>query len=140
MWGEFRCGEDLGSEVWRSADEEPDFGVSGEGKLRLRARTTAQAAIAQMAAIAASTIPLGETAPGSGTEDFYAHRRAFRADREAVIGLELGVGVRADFAAQINFFVLRSNPFHGSKTPLEMKLIEDGLRIARDFLEVNPAD
>jgi len=27
-------------------------------------------------------------------------------------GLELGVGVRADFAIQVDLFVLRGNPFH----------------------------
>jgi len=27
-------------------------------------------------------------------------------------GLQLGVGVRADFAVQVDLFVLRSNPFH----------------------------
>jgi len=27
-------------------------------------------------------------------------------------GLEFGVGVRADFAVQIDFFVLRGGPFH----------------------------
>jgi hypothetical protein len=30
-------------------------------------------------------------------------------------GLELGVGVRADFAVQVDFFVLRGGPFHVSK-------------------------
>jgi hypothetical protein len=32
----------------------------------------------------------------------------FRSER-----LELGVGVRTDFAVQINLFVLRGYPFHG---------------------------
>jgi len=27
-------------------------------------------------------------------------------------GLEFGVGVRADFAVQVDLFVLRGNPFH----------------------------
>jgi hypothetical protein len=27
-------------------------------------------------------------------------------------GLKLGVGVRADFAVQVDLFVLRGNPFH----------------------------
>ncbi len=27
-------------------------------------------------------------------------------------GLQLGVGVRADFAVEVDLFVLRSNPFH----------------------------
>jgi hypothetical protein len=29
--------------------------------------------------------------------------------------LELGVGVGTDFAVQVDFFVLRSGPFHGRK-------------------------
>jgi hypothetical protein len=28
-------------------------------------------------------------------------------------GLQLGVGVRANFAVQVDFFVLRGGPFHG---------------------------
>jgi len=28
-------------------------------------------------------------------------------------GLKLGVGVRANFAIEVDFFVLRGNPFHG---------------------------
>jgi hypothetical protein len=32
-------------------------------------------------------------------------------------GLEFGVGVRADFAVQVDLFVLRGNPFH-ERAPL----------------------
>ena len=32
-------------------------------------------------------------------------------------GLEFGVGVRADFAVQVDHFVLRGNPFH-ERAPL----------------------
>jgi len=31
---------------------------------------------------------------------------------ELLEGLELGVGVRVDFAVEVDLFVLRGNPFH----------------------------
>jgi len=71
--------------------------------LCLRACTTAQCARAQTATVRAGTIPLGKTAPGGGAEDFNAHSSS---------DSELGVGVRADFAVQVDLFVLRGGPFH----------------------------
>jgi hypothetical protein len=67
-------------------------------------------------AIAASAIPLGKATPGRGAEDFYAHSIRIQADREAVIALQLSVGVRTDFAVQVDLFVCRCGPFHG-KSP-----------------------
>jgi hypothetical protein len=34
--------------------------------------------------------------------------------------LELGVGVRADLAIEIDLFVLRGDPFHGERSLSEM--------------------
>ena len=53
-------------------------------------------------AVGTSAIPLWKPAPGCRAEDFDAHSR-----------LELGVSVGANFAVQVDFFVLRGNPFHG---------------------------
>jgi len=47
------------------------------------------------------------------------------------IRLEFGVGVRADFAVQVDFFVLRGYPFHGGGS-LE-KTSATRARIARIF-------
>jgi hypothetical protein len=35
-------------------------------------------------------------------------------------GLQFGVGVRADFAVEIDLFVLRGNPFHVRRSLSEM--------------------
>ena len=47
-------------------------------------------------------------------------RRAFverskKRPLDAVKRLQLGVGVRANFAVEVDFFVLRSSPFHGRR-------------------------
>jgi len=56
---------------------------------------------------------LRETAPGCGSEDFYAHCRTSATDRiSRSNGLEFSAGVRADFAIEVNLFVLRRGPFH----------------------------
>jgi hypothetical protein len=73
---------------------------------------------------------LGKTAPGSGAEDLNAHddtrtgainKANIKCNKPAsesgrykgwLDGLKLGVGVRADFAVQVDLFVLRGNPFH----------------------------
>jgi hypothetical protein len=47
---------------------------------------------------------------------------------EVLEGLKLGVGVRADFAVQVDLFVLRGNPFHER---CSLKALNDGERIAR---------
>ena len=89
-----------------------------------------QAAFAKTAAIRTTAIPLGKAAPGRGAEDFNAHGNT-RSDAAnqgnmkckepasesgryigAVERLQFGVGVRADFAVQVDLFVLRRNPFH----------------------------
>ena len=91
---------------------------------------------AETATIGTRAVPLGKTTPGSGAEDLNAHgRRAatnwhrlvltlnMRRNTKATApkngrymdvleGLKLGVGVRADFAVQVDLFVLRGNPFH----------------------------
>ena len=71
-------------------------------------------AVAEAATVGTSAIPLGETAPGCGAEDSYAHCGTFASDRAMRSeGLELGVGVGANFAVEVDLFVLRGNPFHG---------------------------
>jgi hypothetical protein len=83
--------------------------------LSLGARTRFYVPVAQGAAVWTSAIPLGEAAPGCGAEDSYAHSGTFT--KGPLSGgqdrLELGVGVRANFAIEVDFFVLRRNPFHG---------------------------
>jgi hypothetical protein len=39
--------------------------------------------------------------------------------------LELGVGVGADFAVEVNLFVPRGGPFHGNKLLLQFKEFGD---------------
>jgi hypothetical protein len=50
-----------------------------------------------------------EERPGSGPAFW---KVAKISTRLGAGGLEFGVGVRADFAVQIDFFVLRGGPFH----------------------------
>jgi len=89
-------------------------GIGGDSNLGLGARTSLECAAAQSATVGTSTVPLRETAPGCGAEDFYAHSGTFTDDRlERSKKLQLGVGVRANFAIEVDFFVLRGNPFHG---------------------------
>jgi hypothetical protein len=45
--------------------------------------------------------------------------------------LELGVGVGADFAVEVNLFVPRGSPFHGTRLLLESKF-EHPRRITRE--------
>src|ERR1700730_6332081 len=114
-------GCDLRSEVWRSAKKKPPFGVCGKSQLGLAARAAVKFPGSQPLAIGTSTIPLGKTSPGCGAEDFYAHSNRIRADREAVIALQLSVGVGTDFAAEVNLFVLRCGPVHGKLLELKTK-------------------
>ena len=100
----------MGSQVWGGAKEKPNFVVGPESQLGLASRAAVKLAVPQSLAIAAGAIPLRKTAPGSRAEDFYAHSCG---DRQAVIALQLGVGVGADFAVQVDLFVLRCGPFHG---------------------------
>jgi hypothetical protein len=100
----------------------------------LGARITAQATFPKSPAICARAIPLWKAAPSGGAEDLNAHDRGTGRKRPApknkarnkeapasksgrykdvFDGLKFGVGVRADFAVQIDLFVLRGNPFHG---------------------------
>ena len=88
----------------------------------------------QATAIGAGAIPLREAAPSRRAEDLNAHNFAAalmgpvckriltNAKAPAsgsgcyigeLEGLQFGVGVRADFAVQSDFFVLRCGPFHG---------------------------
>jgi hypothetical protein len=64
-----------------------------------------------MRAIMTGTIPLGKTTPGRGTEDCDVHSSS---------ELELGVGIRANFTAQANLFVLRGCPFHCQRSLVEI--------------------
>lgn len=132
---QFQRSEYLGAQIWTRGNQEPNFrvGIRRERNLRLRARTTAQHALAEAAAIRAAAIPLRKAAPSRGAEDLNAHDHGGGARQPApqseVINrkepasdsglykglfdrLKFGVGVRADFAVQIDFFVLRGDPFH----------------------------
>ena len=105
--------QDLLAEIGRGVQQKPVRRIRGNRDLRLRARTNFQGAVAETATVWTATIPLGETAPGCGAEDFYAHSGLFTTDRcTRSMGLELRVGVGADFAVEVDFFVLRGNPFH----------------------------
>ena len=110
--------------------------------MSLGARLGAERGGSESRAIAAGAIPLGKAAAGRGAENFDFHegilpvasgdgkpgqgfgsaqtqngppppqKSAATAGPTYTI-LEFGVGVRADFAVQIDFFVLRGDPFHG---------------------------
>src|SRR5271170_2470112 len=97
-----RRGKNLRAQVGRSVQQKPFFGVYGKGELRLGARVSAKRSRAQGKAVGTRAVPLGKTAPGRRAEDLNAHSR-----------LKLGVSVGANFAVQVDFFVLRGNPFHG---------------------------
>ena len=102
------------TEIGRGVEKKPVGGVRRDGDLSLCARTSLYFAAAQSATVWTGTIPLRETAPGSGAEDFYAHFGTFADGRlPRPNRLEFSVGVRAYFAIEVDFFVLRGNPFHG---------------------------
>jgi hypothetical protein len=87
--------------------------IGGDSNLSLCPRTSLYLAVAKAATVWTSTIPLGKAAPGCGAEDFYAHFGTFATGRDMrPRELKLGVGVRANFTAEVDFFVLRGNPFH----------------------------
>ena len=91
---------------------------------------------AEPGAIAACAIPLGEAAARCGAENFNFHEGTLQAAKRkcrpgwrnkdvqtqngpiaAAVGphnsrLQFSVGVRADFAIQVDLFVLRGDPFH----------------------------
>jgi len=88
--------------------------VCCDGDLGLRAWASFNGAVAEAAAVSTRTIPLRKSAPGCGAEDFYAHSGTIANDRRwRSEGLELGVGVGANFAVEVDPFVLRGDPFHG---------------------------
>ena len=89
-------------------------GIGGYRHLSLGSRTGLYSAFAETATVRTSAIPLGKAAPGGGAENSYAHFGTFATERlMQPKGLKLGVGVRANFAIEVDFFVLRGNPFHG---------------------------
>ncbi len=78
------------------------------------------------------TIPLGKAAPGSRSEDLYAHPSA---SAKRVVWpterLKLGVSVGANFAVEINLFVLRGSPFHGNKLLWDFGTVKYTVTLAR---------
>src|ERR1700719_3855566 len=58
---QFRRGDDLRSQVWRSAKEKPNFGVGGKSQLGLSACATVKFPGSYPLAIGTSAIPLGKT-------------------------------------------------------------------------------
>jgi hypothetical protein len=112
-WRELRGSEHLMSQIRRSTEKKPGLGVRREGNLRLCARAAFQRAAAQRATVRTVAIPLGKAAPGCGAEDLYAHSGTAASDsfwRRG--GLKFGVGVRANFAIEVDLFVLGGGPFH----------------------------
>jgi hypothetical protein len=131
-----RRSEHLSSQIRAGGREKPDFagGLGGKRDLRLAARTAAQLAFAQAPAVGTGAIPLRESTSGCGAENLNLHEIAkccgdvgwkqaktetqtpARHSKRALQGvneeLQLGVGVRADFAIEVDFFVLRGDPFH----------------------------
>jgi hypothetical protein len=53
-------------------------------------------------------------------------------------GLELGVGVRADLAVQVDLFVLRGNPFHERCSLRELNDVEEDSTISLQRNRENP--
>ena len=102
------------AEIGRRVEQKPVGRLGGDCDLGLGSRTGFYRAVAEAATVRTSTIPLRKTAPGCGAEDSYAHFVTFATDRiRRPKRLKLGVGVRANFAIEVDFFVLRGSPFHG---------------------------
>jgi len=102
------------AEIGRRVEQKPVGRIGGDCNLGLGSRTSLYLAVAEAATVRTGTIPLGKAAPGCGAEDSYAHFSTFATDRiRRPKRLKLGVGVRANFAIEVDFFVLRGNPFHG---------------------------
>src|SRR6267154_1192791 len=125
--------EDLAAQIRAGACQEPNpaLRVRGEGDLGLRARGPTQCATTETRAIGAGAIPLREATPGTRAKNLNTHRdtkdragnsRMETEDRKPALEggrhlsmpgrLKLGVGVRADLAVEVDFLVLRGNPFH----------------------------
>jgi len=101
------------AEIGRRVEQKPVGRIGGDCNLGLGSRTSLYCAVAQPATVRTSTIPLGKSAPGCGAEDSYAHFGTFTTDRVMrPKRLKFSVGVRANFAIEVDFFVLRGNPFH----------------------------
>ena len=64
---------DLGQQIWRSAQQEPQEAVFGDRDLGLRARLAVERAGSHGATICAGAIPLRKPASGRGTQNLYSH-------------------------------------------------------------------
>src|SRR5258706_6214866 len=109
------------------------FGIRVHGDLGLRSRRGFERTAAHARTVAAAEIPLGETTACSRAENLNAHvacperwDACEQKKRDAQWRvpkcsqrrrLQLGVGVRANFAIQGNLFVLRWRPFHDQVPP-----------------------
>jgi len=71
------------AEVRGSVEQEPMRAVGRDGGLGLGTRTSTDNACANTHALGTGTIPLGETTPGCGAEDFNAHTGTPAYDRWA---------------------------------------------------------
>jgi hypothetical protein len=126
---EFGCSEELLAKIRGSIEEEPVCRARRDGDLSLRARLCLQVPSAHGTTVLTIAVPLGKAASGSGAEDFYAHSGTSANGRSrGSEGLELSVGVGADFAVEIDLFVLRGGPFHekgsfGSQMSVNLKSI-----------------
>ena len=100
---------------------------------------------AQARAVAAGAIPLGEATARRGAENFDFHKGILQGAKRkckpgwrnkdvqrqngpiaAAVGphnsrLQFSVGVRADFAIQVDLFVLRGDPFHSDGSFVHLK-------------------
>ena len=101
---EIGIAQKLLAEVGRSVEQNPRAGKRGNGNLGLRARPKTRKSPACAIAVGASAIPLRKPTARGRAEDLNFH---------SVCELEFSVSVRADFAVQIDYFMLRCGPFHG---------------------------
>ncbi len=72
---QFRCGENLSSQIRAGGYQEPNLriGVGRKSDLSLRARTAFERTCPQAATVGTSAVPLRKSAPGCRAEDFNAH-------------------------------------------------------------------
>ena len=118
--------------------------------MRLGARPGVKRSGAEPGAIAACAIPLGEAAACCGAENLDFHEGILQGAKRkckpgwrnkdvqrqngpiaAAVGphnsrLQFSVGVRADFAIQIDLFVLRGDPFHSDGSFIHVKSTVSG--------------
>jgi len=102
-WSKGWSGKNLVAQIWGCVEKKVFGGVQRHHHLSLGPYPGTKFPCPHSRAVRAGTIPLGKATPGRGAEDRNAHTD---------LSLQFGVRVRANFAVQANFFVLRGCPFH----------------------------